>query len=83
MDYNASARAILESLEKTAQINYMLALLYSRDGQDQKAVQCYLHSCEQDPSYKHRGNLDPEISALIKRYNLNAQPEEDEFEYSF
>ena len=83
MDYNASARAILESLDKTAQINYMLALLYSRDGQDQKAVQCYLHSCEQDPSYKHRGNLDPEISALIKRYNLNAQPEEDEFEYSF
>lgn len=82
LDYNASAMAILEDLERTAQVNYMLAVLYSRKGDDQNAVQCYLHSCEQDPSYIHRGNLDPEISALIKRYGLNQQPE-DEFDYSF
>lgn len=82
MDYNASARAILEKLEQTPQINYMLAVLYSRDGDDQKAVERYIHACKMDPSYVHRGNLDPEISVLIKRYNLNAQPE-DEFEYSF
>jgi hypothetical protein len=82
MDYNASAMQILERLEKTAQVNYMLAVLYSRRGEEQKAVECYVRSCSQDPTYVHRGNLDPEISVLIKRYGLNAQAE-DEFEYSF
>ena len=82
MDYNASALQILEKLEKTAQVNYMLAVLYSRRGDEQKAVECYIRSCSQDPTYVHRGNLDPEISVLIRRYGLNAQPE-DEFEYSF
>ena len=82
MDYNASAMQILERLENTAQVNYMLAVLYSRRGDEQKAVECYVRSCSQDPTYVHRGNLDPEISVLIKRYGLNAQPE-DEFEYSF
>lgn len=81
LDYNSSAMAILETLERSAQVNYMLAVLYSRRGDNQRAVQCYLDSCKQDPSYIHRGNLDPEIAALIKRYNLNAQPE-DEFDYS-
>ena len=82
MDYNASAMQILESLERTAQVNYMLGVLYSRRGDEQKAVECYVRSCSQDPTYVHRGNLDPEISVLIRRYGLNAQPE-DEFEYSF
>ena len=82
MDYNASAMQILESLERTAQVNYMLAVLYSRRGDEEKAVECYVRSCSQDQSYVHRGNLDPEISVLIRRYGLKAQPE-DEFEYSF
>ena len=81
MDYNASALQILESLERSVQVNYMLAVLYSRRGDEQKAVECYVRSCSQDPTYIHRGNLDPEISVLIRRYGLNAQPE-DEFEYS-
>ena len=81
MDYNASAMQILEQLDKTAQVNYMLAVLYSRRGEEQKAVECYVRSCSQDPSYIHRGNLDPEIAVLIRRYGLNAAPE-DEFEYS-
>ena len=82
MDYNASALQILEKLEKTAQVNYMLAVLYSRRGDEQKAVECYIRACSQDPTYVHRGNLDPEISVLIRRYGLNAQ-REDEFDYSF
>ena len=81
MDYNASAMQILEGLDRTAQVNYMLAVLYSRRGEEQKAVECYVRSCSQDPSYIHRGNLDPEIAVLIRRYGLNAEPE-DEFEYS-
>ena len=81
MDYNASAMQILEGLDRTAQVNYMLAVLYSRRGEEQKAVECYVRSCSQDPSYVHRGNLDPEISVLIRRYGLNSQPQEDDYDY--
>lgn len=77
MDYNQSAMAILEDCERTAMVNYMLALLYSRAGDDQNAVQCYMNACQQDASYISRGNLDPEITVLIKKYNLNAEPEDD------
>ena len=77
MDYNASALAILEALDArkepgmAAQIDYMLAVIYSRQGKNKEAVERYLKACELMPSYWHRGNLDPEISELIKRYNLS------------
>jgi len=71
MDYNASALAILEELEKTAEVNYLLAIIYSRQGKDRQAVECYLNSCALNSSFVHRGNLDPEISALINNYNLH------------
>lgn len=79
LDRNASAMAILKDMEKTAQVNYMLAVLYAREGNDQMAVQHYIHSCQQEPSYVHRGNLDPEIAALIKKYGLNKQ--DDDIQY--
>ncbi|MBP3257973.1 MAG: hypothetical protein J6M23_08285 [Bacteroidales bacterium] len=82
LDYNASAMAILKDLEKTAPVNYMLALLYARNDDDQNAVQHYLASCKQDHSYVFRGNLDPEIYVLIQRYGLNKQ-DEDEFADSY
>lgn len=75
-DRNLSALLILEPLEKTAPVNYLLAIIYSRIGEVQKAVQCYMESVEQDPSYRHRGNLDPEISVLIKQYDLFKEEEE-------
>jgi len=77
LDYNASAMEILKDENRTAQVNYMLALLYSRRGDDQQAVQCYLNACQQEQSYVYRGNLDPEISVLIKRYGLNADDGDD------
>ena len=81
MGYNASALSILETQERTPEVNYMLAVIYSRLGRDREAVQCYLHACARNPAFVHRGNLDPEISALVKEYALNK--EEDEFDYSF
>ena len=72
LDRNLSALDILEPMKRTAEVNYLLALLYSRQGDNKNAVQCYLDACHQDPSYRHRGNLDPEISILIKTYDLNA-----------
>ncbi len=71
LDRNSSAMEILRRLEPDGPVNYLLAILYSREGDEQRAVQCYVHACAQEPSYVHRGNLDPEISALIKKYDLN------------
>ena len=64
LDYNASALSILEKLPKSDQVNYMLAIVYSRLGDIEKAVLCYDEACRQNPGFVHRGNLDPEISRL-------------------
>ena len=64
LDYNASALAILERLHRTDQVNYMLAIVYSRLSEIEKAVRCYDEACRQNPGFVHRGNLDPEISRL-------------------
>ena len=73
LDRDISAMEILSRQQPTAPVNYLLAILYARSGDEQKAVEKYLQSCRQNPSYVHRGNLDPEISALIKLYGLNRQ----------
>ena len=70
MDYNASALDILVALPETDQVHYLLAVIYGRQGRDEEAVEHYLKACRMTPAYIHRGNLDPEISELIKRYNL-------------
>ena len=64
LDYNASALAILERLPKTDKVNYMLAIVYSRLGETEKAVRCYEEACRLNPGFVHRGNLDPEITQL-------------------
>lgn len=79
LDRNASAMEILSPMPRTAPVNYMLALLYARQGDDQNAVQHYLNACQQERSYISRGNLDPEIAALIKKYDLNREPDEDDW----
>lgn len=76
MDYNASALSILETLPRDDKVNYLLAIVYSRRGDERSAVECYIRSCQQNPSMIHRGNLDPEISQLIRLYGLNQEPSE-------
>ena len=77
LDRNQSAMSILSRLKPTASVNYLLAILYARQGDEQEAVRRYLAACRQEPSYVHRGNLDPEISRLIKAYRLNGDAGED------
>ena len=79
LDRNLTALTILEKMPRTAELNYLLAILYSRTGEPEKAVQCYMNACKENRSYVYRGNLDPEVSILIKTYGLNAEPE-DEFD---
>lgn len=75
MERNRNAMRIISKMERTAEINYLLAILYSREGELDKAVECYVKACRQNHSYVYRGNLDPEISVLIKMYGLNQEEE--------
>ena len=83
LDYNASALEVLEPMERTDKVLYLLAILYSRRGDDRKAVESYLKACRLNPSFVHRGNLDPEIAGLIRRYGLDREPEENENNLTF
>ena len=71
MDYNASAMEILQEMDKSPRVNYMLALVHSRLGDERSAVECYLRACAEDPAFVHRGNLDPEIYYLISKYSID------------
>ncbi len=75
MDYNASALSLLNKMDKTDKVHYMLAVIYSRTGKYKTAAEHYEIACSMNPSYVHRGNLDPEISALIKMFGLNSDNE--------
>ena len=83
LDYNASALEVLEPMERTDKVLYLLAILYSRRGDDRRAVESYLKACRINPSFVHRGNLDPEISGLIRRYGLDREPEENDNNLTF
>ena len=83
LDYNASALEVLEPMERTDRVLYLLAILYSRQGDDRKAVESYLKACRLNPTFVHRGNLDPEISGLIRRYGLDRELQEDDNNLTF
>ena len=72
LDYNLSAMEILHRLPVTDKTEYLSAILFSRQGDDREAVQHYLNAVALNHSYVYRGNLDPEISVLIKKYRLNS-----------
>lgn len=68
MGRDNNARAILETLPETDRTSYLLAVLYCREGNLEEAARQYRKACLLNPSYVHRGNLDPEISALKRLY---------------
>ena len=83
MDYNASALEVLEPMAQTDKVLYLLAILYSRRGDDRRAIESYLKACRLNPSFVHRGNLDPEIAGLIRRYGLDREQDENDNNLTF
>lgn len=77
LDYNQSALSILEALPRSAGRDYMLAVVCSRLGGEARALEYYLSACEQDAAMRFRGNLDPEIACLIRKYRLHAEEAAD------
>ena len=70
MDYNASAMNILEDLPVSAKRDYLMAIANSRIGNEKKAAEYFISAVDQDRSLRFRGNLDPEISRLIDKYDI-------------
>ena len=70
LDRNRSALQILDSLPRSGKTDYLTALALSREGDERGAVEHYIRACRQDPAMIHRGNLDPEISALVRKYAI-------------
>lgn len=70
---NAGAEMILASCPPDAKVDYLRAIVAARQGRERDAVEAYVRSCRADPAMVHRGNLDPEISELIRKYGLNKE----------
>lgn len=74
--YDAAAYRILRAQPDAADnsdIQYMLAILAARLGDEEQAVQYFLRAVELKSVLKFRGNLDPEISVLINKYGLDKE----------
>ena len=65
----ASAMDVLRHLPDDDKTYYLKAILYSREGDEKHAVECYLRACSLNPSYV-------EIATLIAKYSLNQEPDE-------
>lgn len=70
LGYDTQAVDILEKCNQTADVYYLLAILYSRMKRDEDAIAAFKKSCEIDSSKFYRGALDPEINQLIINYQL-------------
>ena len=78
LEYNGTARQILEALDArsepgmtNADLKYLLAVVYCRTDREEQAKEAFLKACELKPAFWHRGNLDPEIAEIVKRFNLS------------
>lgn len=70
LGYNATAKALLEALPESSRSLYCLAILAGREGDERRAVEYYLRAVSGEGTYRFRGNLDPEIAAIIRKYDL-------------
>ena len=65
--YDEYAFSILAAMEeRDARADYLYAILLSRRGDFGKAAAFYEKSMEKDPSLRHRANLDPEMSEVLR-----------------
>lgn len=68
--YDKAALRIFGNLPQTADVKYMQAILQARLGNEEQAVRLLLSAVDMDEKVKFRANLDPELSALVKKYDL-------------
>nr|WP_052662248.1 hypothetical protein [Bacteroides acidifaciens] len=75
LGYDKAALRIMSRQKESADTKYLQAVLEYRLGHEKQAVLSYMRACELNPQLKFRGNLDPELSTLIKKYGLFKEDE--------
>ena len=72
LGYDQRAFEILNTYgdRSSADVQYLLAILYVRLGRVQEAVQCLVRSAQIDHRKVFRATMDPELSKLINNYDL-------------
>ncbi len=73
MGYNNKAYDLLIQQPSSGNVEYLLAILSSRLQKEDEAVSHLLKAFELDPTKVYRAKLDPEVSALVSKYNLEPQ----------
>ena len=66
LGYDKTALEILSTLPATAIVEYLQAIACSRLGQITEALEHFREACRLDDNMEYRGELDPEISDLLK-----------------
>ena len=67
MDHNERALELLATLPKDAVTEYLRAIASSRLGRKEEGRRHFLEACRLDGRMEYRGNLDPEITELLKQ----------------
>ena len=67
MDHNERALELLATLPKDAVTEYLRAIACSRLGRKEEGRRHFLEACRLDGRMEYRGNLDPEITELLKQ----------------
>lgn len=73
LGYNAKAYDLLITLPKTSNNEYLLAILAERLNKGDEVADHLLESFKLDGSKVYRAPLDPEIMAIIRKYNLESK----------
>ena len=66
LDQNERALELLATLPKDAVTEYLRAIAYARLGRKEEDRRHFLEACRMDERMEYRGNLDPEITELLK-----------------
>lgn len=66
MDHNERALELLATLPKDAVADYLRAIACARLGRKSEGRRHFLEACRMDERMEYRGNLDPEITELLK-----------------
>lgn len=75
LGFDARAITIFESLPPTADVSYLLSILYVRSNRIAEAIDRFKKACHLDSSKWYRGLLDPEINKIIVDHKLNFEYE--------
>lgn len=71
LNRNYEAMAVLDKIKESPLSNYLKTLVFARLGKDEDAIYTLKKAIFQDENLFYRIRLDPEVYALVSKYNIN------------